>query len=411
MGQLNTSKELEIKVKIQKIVREYFNIKHKDKNYPFIPGYTAIPAMGTVYDEEELMMLVESCLDYNQSDGKFKKQFEMNFLKITNLKHLILVNSFPTAILLALSALFSPVLNKRSIKSGDEVITSATTPPKTVEILVNKGIIPVFADIKIGSYNIDISHLNRALSRKTKAVIVSHSMGIPAEIEAISKFCQKNGLWLIEDCSKALGVYINGYHAGNFSDISLFSFCNKDHISMIQGGAVATNIELLKEIMLINYEYQTNDDFNIDLPDINAAIGVAQLRKLQYFINTRKRNFEIIHQNLKNYQEYIVLPEKNPYSNFNPICFPIFIQNNSFLSRNKLLNYLNNYKIGTEYLNDNVTKHPKFLKMKYKKAINLKNSNYISSNSFCIGVYPGLTEEMVDYSSSKIIEYIRNIKQ
>ena len=249
MSPVNTSKDLEIKINIEKYLKEWYEIKYNRDNFPFIPGHSHIPISSKVFDEEELIMLMESCLDFRLTSGKFTAQFEAALARFLKVRHVLAVNSGSSANLLAVTALTSPTLGNKRLKPGDEVITLAASFPTTINPIIQNNLIPVFVDISVPDYNIDTSQLNKALSPRTKAIFSAHTMGNPFDISKISEFAGRNNLWLIEDCCDALGSKYSDKHVGTYSDIATLSFYHAHHITTGEGGAVITNNSMLKKII------------------------------------------------------------------------------------------------------------------------------------------------------------------
>jgi len=442
MNSVNTAKEVEIRTGIQKLIKQWYDLRHKNQNYPFIPGHTYIPVSGKVYDEEEMMMLTEACLDFHLTNGKFTAQFEASLEKLLGIKHAVLTNSGSSANLLAVSALTSPSLNEKALKPGDEVITVAAGFPTTVNPIIQNGLIPVFVDIDLNTYNIDISQLELALSPKTKAIFIAHTLGNPFDLDKISEFAKQNNLWFIEDCCDAFGTKYKGKYAGTFSDIATLSFYPAHHITMGEGGALLTNDDHLNKLILSfrdwgrdcwcgtgqdnccgkRFEWQLGDlpygydhkytyshiGYNLKATDLQAAIGIAQLRKLEYFSYTRKRNFNLLYNALKQYEDKLILPELCKDADVSPFGFLISVREDAGFSRNELTRYLEDNKIGTRLLfAGNIVRQPAYKNANYRVIGDLKNTDFIMNNTFWIGVYPGITEEMIDYMVSKIRDFLK----
>ncbi|OGH99038.1 MAG: lipopolysaccharide biosynthesis protein RfbH [Candidatus Melainabacteria bacterium GWF2_32_7] len=443
MSSVNTSKDLEVKTSILKLIKEWYDLKHDKINYPFIPGYSYIPVSGKVYDEEELMMLTESCLDFWLTTGRFSKQFETHLAKFLGIKHAILTNSGSSANLLAITALTSPLLGERALKEGDEVITVAAGFPTTINPIIQNNLVPVFVDIELGTYNIDASKLEEALSPKTKAIFIAHTLGNPFNLDKVVEFAHKNNLWLIEDCCDALGSKYGDKYAGTFSDIATLSFYPAHHITMGEGGALLTDNDLLKKSIISfrdwgrdctcnsgqdnlcqkRFQWQLGDlpygydhkyiyshvGYNLKATEMQAAVGVAQLRKLPYFINARKENFELLYQGLKIHEDKLILPGKTANSDPSWFGFLVSVREDVGFTRNDLVRYLEENKIGTRLLfAGNILRQPAYKDIKYRQVGTLENTDFVMNNTFWIGVYPGITREMIKYMTSKISEFIIN---
>ncbi|OGI21608.1 MAG: lipopolysaccharide biosynthesis protein RfbH [Candidatus Melainabacteria bacterium RIFOXYA12_FULL_32_12] len=443
MSSVNTSKDLEVKTSILKLIKEWYDLKHDKINYPFIPGYSHIPVSGKVYDEEELMMLTESCLDFWLTTGRFSKQFETHLAKFLGIKYAILTNSGSSANLLAITALTSPLLGERALKEGDEVITVAAGFPTTINPIIQNNLVPVFVDIELGTYNIDASKLEEALSPKTKAIFIAHTLGNPFNLDKVVEFAHKNNLWLIEDCCDALGSKYGDKYAGTFSDIATLSFYPAHHITMGEGGALLTDNDLLKKSIISfrdwgrdctcnsgqdnlcqkRFQWQLGDlpygydhkyiyshvGYNLKATEMQAAVGVAQLRKLPYFINARKENFELLYQGLKIHEDKLILPGKTANSDPSWFGFLVSVREDVGFTRNDLVRYLEENKIGTRLLfAGNILRQPAYKNIKYRQVGSLENTDFVMNNTFWIGVYPGITREMIKYMTSKISEFIIN---
>lgn len=425
----NTKKEIENFVK--NISKDKFNTK------PFIPGETVIPPSGKVIGNEELELMVEASLDGWLTSGRFNEEFERKLANFLGVKHLLTTNSGSSANLLAFSALTSSLLKERAIKKGDEVITVAAGFPTTVNPIMQFGAIPVFVDIDISTHNIDVSLIESAISDKTKAIMVAHSLGNPFNLTKVLDICKKNNLWLIEDNCDSLGSKYNNQFTGTFGHIGTLSFYPAHHITMGEGGAVFTNDPLLKKAIESfrdwgrdcycapgkdntcgkrfnwklgslpegydhKYTYSHNG-YNLKVTDMQAACGLAQLDKLEYFIQKRKDNFNYLHNKLKSIEEFVILPEPTEGSEPSWFGFLITLKENCGFQRVDLLKYLDQYKIGTRLLfAGNLTKQPYMENETYRVASDLKNTDYVMNNSFWIGVYPGLTDEMLDFVVTKL---------
>jgi len=425
----NTKKEIENFVK--NISKDKFNTK------PFIPGETVIPPSGKVIGNEELELMVEASLDGWLTSGRFNEEFERKLANFLGVKHLLTTNSGSSANLLAFSALTSSLLKERAIKKGDEVITVAAGFPTTVNPIMQFGAIPVFVDIDISTHNIDVSLIESAISDKTKAIMVAHSLGNPFNLTKVLDICKKNNLWLIEDNCDSLGSKYNNQFTGTFGHIGTLSFYPAHHITMGEGGAVFTNDPLLKKAIESfrdwgrdcycapgkdntcgkrfnwklgslpegydhKYTYSHNG-YNLKVTDMQAACGLAQLDKLEFFIQKRKDNFDYLHNKLKSIEEFVILPEPTEGSEPSWFGFLITLKENCGFQRVDLLKYLDQYKIGTRLLfAGNLTKQPYMENETYRVASDLKNTDYVMNNSFWIGVYPGLTDEMLDFVVTKL---------
>lgn len=420
-------------------VSEYFR---QSAPKVIIPGQDYIPPSGKVIDEEDLKHLVDSCLDLWFTTGRFSKQFEKKFAEFMEQKHCLIVNSGSSANLVAFATLTSPLLKDKAIKVGDEVITVAAGFPTTVNPIVQHGAIPVFVDIDLHTHQINIDMLEKALSPKTKAIMIAHTLGNPFEAEKIRSFCDKHDLWLIEDCCDAAGAKLNGKMVGTFGHIATVSFYPAHHITMGEGGAVLTSDSKLKKIaesfrdwgrdcwcptgkdntcgkrfdwnfddMPASYDHKyiyTHIGYNLKVSDMQAALGLSQLNKLPKFIEQRKKNFNYLYSKLKDLDSDIMLPKTTPNSEPSWFGFLITIRPDSGIKRKDVINFLEHNKIGTRLLfAGNLVRQPLYKHIEKRIVGALDNSDIIMSNSFWVGIYPGLNEAHLDYMALKIKEAIK----
>jgi CDP-6-deoxy-D-xylo-4-hexulose-3-dehydrase len=431
---------------IQKITRnileqvdKFSAIKYQKTS--FIAGETPIPASGKVIDSHELKMMTEACLDGWLTTGRFNNEFEKKLANYLGVKHLITTNSGSSANLLAFTALTSSHLGDRSIKPGDEVITVAGGFPTTVNPIILNQAIPVFVDLDLKTHNIDVNQLEYAYSPKVKALMIAHSLGNPFNLRVVLDFCRRHNLWLIEDNCDALGSRYNGQLTGTFGDIGTLSFYPAHHITMGEGGAVFTQNKQLKKILESfrdwgrdcycepgkdntcgkRFDWQLGDlphgydhkytyshmGFNLKITDMQAACGLAQLDKLDQFVIARKENFKYLKNKLKSCEDYLLLPEPTDDSDPSWFGFLITIKENNLFQRLDLIRYLDQHKIGTRLLfAGNLLKQPYMKNINYRIVGDLKNTDYIMNNSFWVGVFPGLTNEMLDYIVEKIETFV-----
>jgi CDP-6-deoxy-D-xylo-4-hexulose-3-dehydrase len=428
----------QIQSKISELVSQYAEEKYKTKD--FIPGQTVIPPAGKVIGELELQYMVEASLDGWLTTGRFNDKFEKELAVYLGVKHLITVNSGSSANLIAFSALTSPKLGDRAVKPGDEVISVAAGFPTTINPIIQNGAVPVFLDVDIPTYNIDVTKLEQALSSKTKAVFIAHTLGNPYDLQAIRTFCDTHKLWLIEDCCDALGSRYDGKLVGTFGDIATVSFYPAHHITMGEGGAVFTNNDQLKTIaesfrdwgrdcycqpgcdntcgkrycqqlgqLPAGYDHKytySHLGYNLKITDMQAACGLAQLARLDDFVQKRKDNFNYLRTKLQGCSEFLILPEATANSEPSWFGFPITIKETAGFTRGDLLTYLDNNKVGTRLLfAGNVTKQPYMQGRNYRVVNELTNSDRIMNQTFWVGIYPGLTEEMLDYTAEVIGQF------
>lgn len=444
----------EIKAEIFNLVREYYEAYHKPRLFKnFVPGVDYVNYAGRFFDEEELLNLIDASLEFWLTSGKYTDEFEKLLADFLGVRYAFMVNSGSSANLLAFMTLTSHELGDRKIERGDEVITVAAGFPTTVSPVVQYGAVPVFVDIEIPTYNIDVSLLEDALSERTKAVFLAHTLGNPFNIQAVKDFCQKHNLWLIEDNCDALGskyLYNDSWqYTGTFGDIGTSSFYPAHHITTGEGGAVYTSDRKLKDIILslrdwgracwcptgkdnscgkrfswqlgeLPYGYDhkytySHLGYNLKATDLQAAIGCAQIKKLPEFIEKRKKNWKLLREGLSEFEDIFILPEATQNSDPSWFGFIITLRDNCGFSRNELVKFLEANKIQTRLLfAGNIIKHPAFDELRaknsgYRVVGDLKNTDKILKDTFWIGVYPGIREEMVEYIVEKIKEFMRNV--
>lgn len=429
------------------VLREQFFSLAKDfyksqKNCSPIPGENYIPVSGKVLDEEDLIALIDSSLDMWLTAGRFATKFEKEFATFMDQKYSLLVNSGSSANLLAFAALTSPQWGEKTIKPGDEVITVAAGFPTTVNPIVQLGCIPVFIDVDLPTYEVNTDNLDKALSNKTKAVMIAHTLGNAFDAQKIKDFCDKNNLWFIEDCCDAVGTKLNGKMVGTFGDIATVSFYPAHHMTMGEGGAVLTSNPRMKKVLEsfrdwgrdcwcppgvdntckkrfgwklgelpdgFDHKYiYSHIGFNLKVTDMQAAIGLSQLKKLPHFIEARKRNFLILHEALTELENYIILPKATPGADVSWFGFLISVKENSPISKQQLVQHLEKNKIGTRQLfAGNLLRQPLYQNINKRVIGDLKNTDFIMRNTFWVGVYPGLDEIHLDYIATKIKEMFK----
>ena len=435
--------EEEARKQIKELVADYYH-QFKENNKEFKPG-DRINYASRVFDEKEMQSLTDATLDFWLTSGRFCDEFEKEFAKWIGVKFAHLVNSGSSANLVAFSALTAPELKERQIRKGDEVITVACGFPTTVTPIIQYGAIPVFIDVTIPQYNIDVTKLEEALSEKTKAVMIAHTLGNPFDLKAVKQFCDKHNLWLVEDNCDALGskYTIDGEtrYTGTWGDIGTSSFYPPHHMTMGEGGCVYTNNPLLNKLILSyrdwgrdcicpsgrdnfcghrfdgqygelpkGYDHKyvySHFGYNLKATDMQAAIGVEQLKKFPSFIERRRHNWDRLHKLLEPYQDKLILPI--PCENSEPSWFGFMITCKEGLDRNKVTKYIEGHNIQTRLLfSGNLIKHPCFNEIrnsdKYRVVGELENTDLIMNNSFWVGVYPGMSDEMIDYMAKTIIE-------
>ncbi len=432
-------KSEQIRQQISTLVDEYAAIKYANK--PFLAGVSVVPPSGKVLDAEELKLMVEASLDGWLTTGRFNEAFEKRLADYLGVKYLISTNSGSSANLLAFSALTSPRLKDRAIKPGDEVIGVAAGFPTTVNPILQFGAVPVFVDINIKTHNIDVTKIEEAISPKTKAIMLAHSLGNPFNLKVVKELCQKYNLWLVEDNCDALGSTYNGQLTGTFGDIGTLSFYPAHHITMGEGGAVFTNHPELKLIaesfrdwgrdcfcapgkdntcnkrfcwklgdLPEGYDHKytySHLGYNLKITDMQAACGLAQMDKLEGFVQARKNNFNYLKNRLASCVDFLELPEATPDSDPSWFGFLMTIKPEAEVRRVDLLNYLDQNKVGTRLLfAGNLSRQPYMLGRNFRVSGSLENTDLVMNNSFWIGVYPGLTESMLDFAASKIENYL-----
>jgi len=426
-----TEREKDIRSQIFEKVKKLYNLR--DAEEKFIPGVTPIRYAGRVYDEKEMISLVDSALDFWLTAGRYAEEFESRFAHFFGVKNTILTNSGSSANLLALSALTSPKLEK-PIQVGDEVITVACAFPTTVNPIIQNRLVPVFIDVELGSYNIDVSKIEPSISKKTRAIMLAHALGNPFELDAVIEIAGKYNLFVIEDACDAVGSKYDGKLVGTFGDIGTVSFYPAHHITMGEGGALITDITKFARVIRslrdwgrdcwckpghdntcgkrfkwklgdLPYGYDhkytySHIGYNLKILDLQAAIGVEQLKKLPIFIKERKKNFNKLYEGFKKYSKYFVLPKWSLKADPSWFGFPLTVREKAPFSRNEITNFLEEKKIATRNLfAGNILRHPAYkdLKLEYRVYGSLENTDKVLSNTFWIGVYPGLTKEMINY--------------
>jgi len=438
-----------IKKDLLGLVEEYVNLNNAGER--FIPGVTMVPPSGKVIGFPEIKNMVEASLDGWLTTGRFNEMFEHKMAQYISVKHVLTCNSGSSANLLAFSALTSSKLGGRAIKPGDEVITVASSFPTTINPIIQHGAVPVFVDVDIPTYNIDPALVEAAVSPKTKAIMLAHTLGNPFNISVIAELSKKYNLWLIEDCCDALGSTYDmqcsnnsvslSKHVGTFGDIGTLSFYPAHHITMGEGGAVFTNNGKLKHIIesfrdwgrdcycspgkdntckkrfcmnkgSLPYGYDhkytySHLGYNCKITDMQAACGLAQMDRLDFFVEKRKNNFVYLKERLKECADFLILPEATECSTPSWFGFPVTIKDNLRFNRVELLTYLEDNKIGTRLMfGGNIVHQPYFSNRDYRIAGELESSDKIMNDSFWLGVYPGIDRDMLDYMSDKIISFL-----
>ena len=421
--------EQQIKNEIMQLIDQYHEVKFGSRK--FIEGQTSVPVSGKVFDSHELKNITESALDAWFTTGRFNTLFEKSLREFIGVKNLITTNSGSSANLLAFASLTDDSLGDRTIKPKDEVITVAAGFPTTINPIIQYGCVPVFVDITIPEYQIDVSQLKEHLTDKTKAVMLAHTMGNTFDIDAVKKFCEENNLWLIEDCCDALGSTYNGQHVGTFGDVATLSFYPAHHITTGEGGAVFTKHNKLKKIiesfrdwgrdcwcepgvdntcgkrfsyqlggLPFGYDHKytySRAGYNLKMTDMQASLGLAQMGKLHRFISKRKENFQKLYDGLKDL-DWLALPRATLNSDPSWFGFLITVNPRSNVKRDEVIKYLNDKKIATRLLfGGDIRKQPYFNNIMYRGKEYLPNTEIVMNNTFWIGTTPLIQDEMIGY--------------
>jgi len=422
--------EKELREAVHCLIEKFYEEFHAPDD--FIPGKSYISYAGRVYDAEEMKTLVDSSLDFWLTTGRFARQFEDEFAHFLGAKHCLLTNSGSSANLLAISALTSPELGERRLKPDDEVITTACAFPTTVNPIIQNKLIPVFLDLDIETYNIQVDKIISALSPKTKAIFLAHTLGNPFDLDKVMSIAEKNNLWVIEDNCDALGSTYNGRYTGTFGHIATFSFYPSHHMTMGEGGALITSDTQLKRLIKsfrdwgrdcwcepgidntcgkrfgqqmgglpFGYDHKyiySHIGYNLKVTDMQAAVGVEQLKKLPSFIEARRRNWSLLYQGLKKYEDYFILPKATDNSVPSWFGFLLTIKDKAPFSRNEIVNHLEGNKIATRLLfGGNLTCQPAYKNVSHRLGDKLDNTNIVMNRSFWLGIYPSLNNEMLRY--------------
>ncbi|HKI60921.1 MAG TPA: lipopolysaccharide biosynthesis protein RfbH [Mariprofundaceae bacterium] len=435
-------KAIEIRGQMRELAREYAEIELTPQE--FVAGKSHVPVSGKVLGAEEIQFMVDASLDAWLTTGRFNEAFEKRLKQFLGVRHALTVNSGSSANLVAFSALTSPKLGDRALKAGDEVIAVAAGFPTTVNPVIQHGCVPVFVDVHIPTYNIDPDKIESAITEKTKAIMIAHTLGNPFDLKKVRELADKYHLWLVEDCCDALGSTFNGKMVGTYGDIATLSFYPAHHITMGEGGAVYTNSGKLKLILESvrdwgrdcfcapgkddtcgkrfcwklgdlpeGYDHKyiySHIGYNLKISDMQAAVGLAQMDRLGGFIEARKKNFTYLKEALKPLEHCLILPEASVNSDPSWFGFPLTIRDDAPFSRVELLRYMDEKKIGTRLLfAGNLTKQPYFQGLHYRIAGELTNTDRIMNQTFWIGTFPGLTEEMLAYIVESFEAFVRRI--
>lgn len=432
-------KSAQLREEILKLSKDYFEQTWPEKE--FIPGESRIPVSGRVFDQEDLETLLDASLDFWLTAGRYANQFETEFANTVGTRYSLLVNSGSSANLVALSTLTSPKLKEKKLNPGDEVITVAAGFPTTVNPIYQNQLTPVYLDIELGTYNIDVALLEEAVTENTKAIMLAHTLGNPFNLDVVASIAAKYNLWLIEDNCDALGAKYNGENTGTFGDIGTASFYPAHHITMGEGGAVFMDRPILKTIAESfrdwgrdcwcapgadntcgkRFEWQLGElpygydhkyiyshiGYNLKVSDMQAAVGVSQLKKMSSFIETRKRNWQLLKEGLKKYEEFLILPEPTENSDPSWFGFLITVKEDAPFTRNDLTLFLEENKIATRLLfAGNIIRQPAYHGLPYRIVGDLKNTDRVMNQTFWVGVYPGITPDMVAYMIERFDKFL-----
>lgn len=436
----DNSDEARLRARVLDLAAEHARLAHARK--PFVPGESPVPVSGRVFGPEDVATLVDSALDFWLTTGRYNERFEKELGRFLGVPCALTCNSGSSANLLAVAALTSPKLGDRALKPGDEVLTVAAGFPTTVNPLLQYGLVPVFVDAAPPTYDADMDALEEAVGPKTKAIMMAHTLGNPFDLDRVVALAEKHDLWLIEDCCDALGSTYKGRLVGTFGDIATLSFYPAHHITMGEGGAVFTKSARLKVLLESfrdwgrdcwcapgkddtcgkrfkwelgglpkGYDHKytySHAGFNLKITDMQAAVGVAQLQRLPEFIVSRKANFKRLHSALTPLSDKLILPQATPGSDPSWFGFPITVREDAGFTRDELTYSLEEAKIGTRLLfAGNLTRQPYFAGRNFRVHGSLKNTDAIMNATFWVGVYPGLTPEMIDYISQRMALFVR----
>ena len=426
---MTKSKE-DLQVEIESLVREYHRVAFPDQQ--FIPGVSSVPVSGKVFDSDEIWNLVDSGLEFWLTTGRFADQFETEFAERMGVKHALLCNSGSSANLLALTALTSSRLKDKALKPGDEVLTSAVGFPTTINPIIQNGLVPRLVDVEMGTYNPTAEDMMNAVTPKTRCIMLAHTLGNPFRADVLEKFCDEHDIFLIEDTCDAVGATIDQRPVGSFGDLSTTSFYPAHHLTMGEGGCVLTRSTVLKKIIesfrdwgrdcwcppgkdntcgkRFDWEFDqlppgydhkyvySHIGYNLKLTDMQAAVGVAQLKKLDAFIESRRKNWLRLRAGLEQFNSHLILPTETPGTSASWFGFPITVKDSVGVERRDLIKHLETNRIATRLLfGGNIVRQPAYSNTTFLTSGDLKNADRIASSTFWIGVYPGLNEQHLDF--------------
>ena len=427
----------------KEILKKVASFHKAAKQERFVPGKTKIHYAGRVYDQEEMVALVDASLDFWLTSGRYADMFENKFASFFGTKYCSLTNSGSSANLLALSSLTADRLGARKLMPGDKVATCATGFPTTVNPIYQNGMVPIFVDVELGTYNARAEAIAEAAEQGAKAIMLAHTLGNPFDLGRIPAIAREHGIYLIEDCCDAVGAKFDGKPVGTFGEIATVSFYPAHHMTMGEGGAVMTSNPLLKKMvesfrdwgrdcwcppgksdtcgkrfswklgeLPLGYDHKyiySNIGYNLKVTDMQAAVGVAQLQKLPKFIEARRNNFDFYMRELADYGHLFVLPKKHPKAEPSPFGFPLTVRKEAGFTKNNIVEFLEARNIETRMLfGGNLTRQPAYVNRKHEKIGDLANSDAVMERTFWIGVYPGLTEEMRQYVARSFHDFVGN---
>ena len=438
----NDFKKDVLRQQILDLTAQYYDEAFPKK--PFLGGISQIPVSGKVFDGDELTNLVDSSLDFWLTSGRYAHEFEEEFAKVMGVKHAMLCNSGSSANLLAVSALKSDRLGERALVDGDEVITLAAGFPTTVNPIIQNRLVPVFIDCELGTYDANAENIQAAISPKTRAIVMAHTLGNPFNLDAVMKIAKVNNLFVVEDTCDAVGATYDGKPVGSFGDLSTASFYPAHHVTMGEGGCVLAKTASMRKIveslrdwgrdcwcltgedntcgrrfdwqlggLPYGYDHKytySHIGYNLKLTDMQAAVGVAQLKKLPSFIAARRKNFNRLYEGLKKYEEFFVLPATTPKSEPSWFGFLLTVRPGAPFTRYDIVQHLEAHRIGTRQLfGGNLLAQPAYQNIEHRVSGTLKNTEIVSTGSFWIGVYPGLSDEMIDFMIETISVFIEKL--
>jgi CDP-4-dehydro-6-deoxyglucose reductase, E1 len=433
----------ELRQQILQLVTEYTKQRHAPRK--FVPGESVVPPSGKVFGAEEVCNAVDASLDFWLTTGRFNASFERKLAEFLDVRWTVTTNSGSSANLLALAALTSNKLGEEALKPGDEIITVAAGFPTTVNPAVQYGLIPVFVDVDIPTYNIQTEKIEAAITEKTAAIMVAHTLGNPFNVAEVMRIARKYDLWVIEDCCDALGSRYGGQMVGTFGDVGTLSFYPAHHITMGEGGAIFSNDNRLKVLvesfrdwgrdcwcdpgndntcgkrfqwqpgeLPLGYDHKyvySHIGYNLKITDFQAAVGLAQMERVEGFIAQRKANFAYLHERLKEFEEFLILPEATPDSDPSWFGFPLTVRAGVPLTRLELLTYYDENKIGSRLLfSGNLTRQPAYKDVRYRISGTLSNTDIVMNQTFWLGIYPGITREMMDFVADRTGAMVKRAK-